>query len=467
MPEDLVAALTGVVRAATHDAQAVAMPPTRLSGGASRETWAFDVKRGDGAVDALILRRDPPGSTRVGSGSMGMEARLLAAAARTGVPVPRIVAASDDPTVLGAPFIIMERIEGETIPRRILRDDAYAAARPLLAAQCGEILARLHRIDPVEVGPLEDVDQVARYRDVLDSLGHAHPAFELGLRWLEANRPTSERRAVVHGDFRNGNLIVGPDGVRAVLDWELAHLGDPLEDLGWLCVKAWRFGVDRPVGGFGDRADLVAAYEAAGGAVVDRGALRWWEAVGTLKWGIMCILQANAHTSGLVRSVELAAIGRRVCENEWDLLELLPAPWSGAGSAGPPEVPTPSPSAEHEAETPAPRGAPHDAPDAASLVEAVREFLERDVLPATSGRVQFHGRVAMNVLAMVEREIAAGPQQARQHATGLRRLGFASDAELAGAIRAGTLDDRIAEVASFVRDTVRAKLAVANPRYVG
>jgi hypothetical protein len=252
-----------------------------------------------------------------------------------------------------------------------------------------------------------------------------------------------------------------------VLDWELAHLGDPLEDLGWLCVKAWRFGVDRPVGGFGDYDDLVAAYEAAGGAAVDRDALRWWEAVGTLKWGIMCILQANAHTSGLVRSVELAAIGRRVCENEWDLLELLPAPWSGAGSAGPPEDATTSSSAEHEAEPSGPGGAPHDAPDAASLVEAVREFLERDVLPATSGRVQFHGRVAMNVLAMVEREIAAGPRQARQHAAGLRHLGFASDAELAGAIRAGTLDDRIEEVASFVRATVRAKLAVANPRYVG
>lgn len=465
MPEDLVAALTGVVRAATHDAEAVAMPPTRLSGGASRETWAFDVKRGDGAIDALILRRDPPGSSRVGSGSMGMEASLLAAAARTGVPVPSIVAASDDPAGLGAPFIIMERIEGETIPRRILRDEAYAGARPRLAGQCGEILARLHRIDPDEVGPLEDVDQVARYRDVLDSLGHAHPAFELGLRWLEANRPSSELRTVVHGDFRNGNLIVGPEGVRAVLDWELAHLGDPLEDLGWLCVKAWRFGVDRPVGGFGDYGDLVAAYEAAGGAPVDRGALRWWEAVGTLKWGIMCILQANAHTSGLVRSVELAAIGRRVCENEWDLLELLPSPWSGAG--GPPHGASGGPLPEREDENSAPAGAPHDAPDSASLVEAVREFLERDVLPATSGRVQFHGRVAMNVLAMVEREIAAGPAQARQHAAGLRRLGFASDAELAAAIRAGTLDDRIEDVASFVRDTVRAKLAVANPRYVG
>ncbi|GAC1517920.1 MAG: phosphotransferase family protein [Acidimicrobiales bacterium] len=330
MSEGLAAALTAVLRDATGDGAAVVTEPTRLSGGASRETWAFDLARGDGTTEALILRRDPPGGARTGPGGMAMEARLLTAAGQAGVPVPRLVVASEDPAPLGAGFVIMERIDGETIPRRILRDAAYAEARPRLAAQCGEILARLHRIDPDAAGPLEDVDQVAQYRDVLDALGQPHPAFELGLRWLESNRPPTRPRVVVHGDFRNGNLIVGPEGVRAVLDWELAHLGDPLEDLGWLCVKAWRFGVDHPVGGFGDYDDLLGAYVAAGGDPVDPDALRWWEAVGTLKWGIMCIMQANAHTSGLVRSVELAAIGRRVCENEWDLLALLPSPWNGA-----------------------------------------------------------------------------------------------------------------------------------------
>jgi aminoglycoside phosphotransferase (APT) family kinase protein len=129
---------------------------------------------------------------------------------------------------------------------------------------------------------------------------------------------------VVHGDFRNGNLIIGPEGIRAVLDWELAHLGDPLEDLGWLCVKAWRFGSPLPVGGFGTIDQLIAAYEGAGGRPVDAGALHWWQVLGTLRWGIICIVQALTHTSGALRSVELAAIGRRVCEVEWDLLELLP-----------------------------------------------------------------------------------------------------------------------------------------------
>jgi aminoglycoside phosphotransferase (APT) family kinase protein len=219
----------------------------------------------------------------------------------------------------------MRRIDGETIPRKILRDDEYASARPLLAAQCGEILARLHTLPADAVAGLEDIDQLEQWRAVLDSVRQPHPAFELAFRWLERNRPPAPSGpTVVHGDFRNGNLIVGPEGVRAVLDWELAHAGDPLEDLGWLCVKSWRFGIDLPVGGFGTYDDLVDAYETAGGPNVNRDALLWWEVLGTLKWGIMCILQTTAHVSRMVRSVELAAIGRRVCEVEWDLLEILP-----------------------------------------------------------------------------------------------------------------------------------------------
>jgi aminoglycoside phosphotransferase (APT) family kinase protein len=291
---------------------------TRLSGGASRETWAFDA-----GGRPLILRRDPPGATRLGPGGMGLEARALQAAGAAGVPVPTLLASADDPTALESAYLIMERIEGETIPRRILRDDTYASALPLLAGQCGRILASLHHVTPEQVPGLEQADQVAQFRDVLDALGQPHPAFELGFRWLEDNRPASARCTLVHGDFRNGNLIIGPDGVRAVIDWELVHAGDPMEDLGWLCVRAWRFGVDLPVGGFGTYDQLLDAYAEASGLSVDREALLWWEVLGTLKWGVMCIMQANGHLSGTVRSVELAAIGRRVCENEWDLLELI------------------------------------------------------------------------------------------------------------------------------------------------
>ena len=318
--EELSRALRDVLVDALGDKAVEVRELRRLSGGASRETWSFEAWRGDGSYSGLVLRRDPPGAP--GSG-MGREARLLSAAADAGVPVPGIVAASDDQAELGSSFIVMERVEGETIPRHILRDEELAGVRPQLAAQCGQALAGIHRIPVGDVPELEHVDQVEAFRVVLDQLGEPHPAFEIGFRWLEANRVGGERTAVVHGDFRNGNLIVGPDGIRAVLDWELAHLGDPMEDLGWLCVKSWRFGQPLPVGGFGTYEQLLDAYEQASGTAVDRAALRWWQTRGTLKWGIMCIMQAARHTSGAVPSVELAAIGRRVCEMEWDLLALV------------------------------------------------------------------------------------------------------------------------------------------------
>jgi len=291
---------------------------TRLSGGASRDTWAFEH---DG--QPLILQRERPGARRA-TGGMECEARLLQAAAAAGVPVAEVVTAGGEDSPLGAPFFVTRRVEGETIARRILRDDEWAGVRPKLAAQCGEALAAIHRIPIDAVPELEQQDQITQYREVFDLFGEPHPAFELGFRWLEHNRPPTERITIVHGDFRHGNFIVGHEGLAAVLDWELAHLGDPMEDLGWLCVKAWRFGAAPPVGGLGEYDDLFTAYAAASGERVDPEVVRWWQTLGTLKWGVMCMMQASAHLNGFSRSVELAAIGRRVCENEYDLLELLP-----------------------------------------------------------------------------------------------------------------------------------------------
>ncbi|MDP4505262.1 phosphotransferase family protein [Nonomuraea turcica] len=292
----------------------------RLPGGASRETWALDVAAADGTRHELVLRLESPGATLEAGATLAAEAVLMRTAFQAGVPVPRIVSS-------GESHILMTRVPGETIPRKILRDDAYATARRRLAAQCGQALAAIHRMPlscvPAAAETAAETDPLRRWRDVLDRLGEPHPVFELALRRLAATRPRPGRRAVVHGDFRNGNLIVGPEGIRAVLDWELAHAGDPLEDLGWLCVKAWRFGSPLPVGGFGTYDDLIHAYERAGGDPVDRDALRWWETFGVLKWGVICVMQTMRHLRGGARSVELAAIGRRVCENEWDLLGML------------------------------------------------------------------------------------------------------------------------------------------------
>jgi aminoglycoside phosphotransferase (APT) family kinase protein len=282
-----------------------------LPGGASQETWSFDVLGDDGRHRPLIARRRvrPPVMQPV------PEAALLRAAAGAGVPVPAVV--------LDEPYLVVERVEGEGNPRRLLRDDAWAAVRPRLAAQCGDSLARIHGIPLAAVPGLPEPDPLGFWRDVLDASGHPHPAFELALRWLEERRPPPAGRVVVHGDFRNGNLIVGPDGLAAVIDWELAHVGDPLSDLAWLCLKAWRYGRPAPVGGFGAVDDLLAAYQAAGGIEVDREALRWWEVQATLRWGVICIIQVRTHLSGEFPSMELAAIGRRVCETVWDLLELI------------------------------------------------------------------------------------------------------------------------------------------------
>lgn len=297
----------------------------RLSGGASRETWSFDAVARDGERHALVLRRDP--GSHAGWSERGIEFALLEAAAAGGVAVPKVWFLLVPDEELGAGFV-MERVEGETIPRRILRDDTYVAARPRLAAQCGEQAARIHALplDRLPKLPVQGArQQIGQYREILDGFGEPHPAFELGLRWLADHAPPgAQSPALVHGDFRNGNFVVGPEGLRAVLDWELAHLGEPVEDLGWLCVKSWRFGVTgQRAGGFGTVDQLLAAYRAAGGREVDPTDLRYWEVMGTLKWGVICEVQAFTHLQGAVRSVELATLGRRVAEMEWDLLELI------------------------------------------------------------------------------------------------------------------------------------------------
>ncbi len=292
----------------------------RLTGGASRETWSFDAALADGGSRGMVLRRDPPSGARM-EGKMSREAAAIEAAARRGVPEPEILAHGDDAARVGAPFVLMSRVDGETVPRRILRDAEYDRVRPRLAEQCGEILARIHSIPTEEVVGLRAPDVLAELRAELDSFSDRSPAFELGMRRLQQSRPDAAARAVVHGDFRNGNLIVGPDGIRSVLDWELAHLGDPMEDLGWLCCRCWRFGVvERPVGGFGDYADLFRGYERVAGTPVDPEVVGWWELFGCLRWGALCLIQAWRHLSGQDPSIELAAVGRRVWEQEYDTL---------------------------------------------------------------------------------------------------------------------------------------------------
>jgi aminoglycoside phosphotransferase (APT) family kinase protein len=299
-----------------------------LSGGASRQIWGFQVHGGDGREHELVLRTGKPGApdgdTSGGlNAGMELEAASQRAAAAAGMPVPAVLCASDDTSALGCGYLVSARVPGETIPRRILRS-ATPGARQRLLAQSATALAALHAADPDSVPGLPEHDPLVLWGHWMDSLGQPSAVFEVALRWLLHHRPAPGGSAIVHGDFRLGNLMVDDSGLAAVLDWELVHRGDPLEDLGWFCVRAWRFGADdRPAGGLGSIEEFIAGYERAAGRLVDRDALRWWQVLGTLRWGVLCQYQADRHLSGQTRSVELAAVGRRACENEWDLLELL------------------------------------------------------------------------------------------------------------------------------------------------
>ena len=289
----------------------------RLSGGASRETWKFSV--GD---ESFILQRVRPQRP----GGLGAEPEVLRRAFAHGVKVPELIVDGSDSEALERPFMIVRAVAGETIARKIQRDDVFSVARTRLVAHMGSQLALIHQVPAEGLVGLVHEDQLESYRKVLVDTGQTHPVFEVAIRWLQAHRPegmASVAHRLVHGDFRLGNMLVDAEGLSCVLDWELAHLGDPMEDLGWLCVRAWRFGAAPPVAGLGRYEELFDAYESASGARPDPEVVRWWEVLGTLKWGIMCIIQTQTHLSGVSRSHELAAIGRRVCENEYDLLNLL------------------------------------------------------------------------------------------------------------------------------------------------
>ena len=419
----------------------------RLTGGASRETWSFTALPRGGSPRRLVLRRDPPGSDR--PDGMAHEAAAIAAAGRAGVAVPRLVDSGTDPALLGAPYLISEHVDGETIARRLLRDPEYADVRAGLAAELGRTLARIHSIGVDAVPGLTTIEPLEDLRQAYDALGEPLPAIEIALRWLAKRRPDEVPETVVHGDFRTGNLIIDPAGLRAVLDWERVHRGDPREDLGWLCVKCWRFGSPLPAGGFGTVDQLLDGYAEVAGHRPDPEAVRWWQIYGTAWWAVGCRGMAERHLSGQTPSVELAALGRRVCEQEHDLLLALGLP------------------AEPDGTYPrAPGSDLHGHPTAAELVAAVSMFLREDVMAGTEGRLNFLARVAANVLDGVEREVLFGPEQERRHRERLATFAQADQAGLAAAIRAGVLDAEDPALLAAVRAAVTDRLTVANPRYL-
>jgi len=306
-----------------------AMP---LAGGASRDSWAVTAQIG-GQTERLVIRKDYPTQINENALTRAREFRLMQRAYESGVKVARVRWLCDDPDVLGLPFFIMDFVEGVSIGRKVITLPELENARRVLPEQMAEQLARIHRMNvsdltflraPVDNDPARTV--IDETYGVLDTLGVRSPALEFALRWASERAPSAPRITFVHGDFRIGNLLVTPQGLSAVIDWEFGHIGDPIEEIGYLCMRDWRFGNGRlRAGGLSDRERFILAYEQASGHTVDRSAADWWELVGNIRWGVICLAQAERHLSGKDLNVELASLGRRSAEMQFEALRIIEA----------------------------------------------------------------------------------------------------------------------------------------------
>ncbi len=434
----------------------------QLSAGASQETYRIRMATKDGEEQFALRRCQPTagGASSVGRITLADEAALFRAAAGGGIPGPEVryvLQAGDD---LGEGFL-MQWLDGETLGQRIVHSEELAGVRPGLARECGEILGRLHALDLEQHGlgdrlpvvePAQLVQETwALYRD----LDVPVPMIDYAWRWLNQNLPENPRCTLVHGDFRNGNLMVTPRGINAVLDWELAHVGDPVRDLGWLCVNSWRFGnATLPVGGFGEIDDLLAGYESTSGVAVTRPEVTFWQVFGSFWWAMATLQMADAWRSGATPSLERPVIGRRSSEAQMDCVNLLiPGDYTlpdkredlAAGS----QLPMP-----------------------AELLSGVRSFLREQAAPQLPPHDSFLARVAANSLGIAQRELLYGAEcAAAEHTRLAALLGEDGDLDtLRRALVTALRDDLPLDtpgLAEHLRQTVACQLNIDQPRYWG
>jgi aminoglycoside phosphotransferase (APT) family kinase protein len=433
----------------------------RLSGGASQETYRLTLAT-DAGARCVCMRRAPGGivipvEARINPG-LATEALLMRCARAVGVPEPEVFYVLNEADGLGEGFI-MEWLEGEALGARIVRSPEFEALRPRLAYECGRVLARIHGIDLEATGladrlktttPEEYVRQTwERYQ----AFHTPQPMIDYTARWLLAHLPEQPRMALVHNDFRNGNFMVDPDGIVAVLDWEVAHIGDPMRDLGWICTSSWRFGNSaRPVGGFGDYADLFRGYEEESGTPVDPDQVRFWEVFGSYWWAVGCLGMAEHYRVGPDMTVERPAIGRRSSECQVDCANLL--------IPGPVTLVEPRQLADRD-----------DMPRVDELLISVRDFLRDDIMAATSGRLNFLARVAGNSLDIVLREDQRGEACRDHELARLQALFGTGDAlsplrwRLTEGLRDGSIPLDLPGLAEHLRATVVNQLAIDQPKY--
>lgn len=446
----------------------------QLTAGASQQTFRITLEGRKGETLTYAMRRAQPGleSSSYGQLPPSLEVELLKLAASGGVPVPAInyVLALDDG--LGDGYI-MEWLEGETMGQRIVKLPELADVRQSLAFDCGQALAKIHGLPVSDLlsTKLHKVSPEALVRETWDAyiaLDTPQPMIDFTAQWLLNHLPDDSRSTLVHGDFRNGNLMVTPAGIKAVLDWELCHIGDPMRDLGWLCVNSWRFGNrSLPVGGFGKIEDLIAGYESVSNHVVDLEALRFWEVFGSFWWSITTLGMAQTWRTGETPSVERPVIGRRSTEAQMDCVTLLI----------PGSVTTLSSNLEDQ-----------NLPSASELVSSVQSYLREHVLFKLEGADNFLARVAINSLSIAERELACRTEAERVEYRGLQRLLAGSTHvtedqcpqsengpektdtltdlrwKLVGALRSSLPLD-VAILTDHLRQTVAHRLSIDQPKY--
>jgi aminoglycoside phosphotransferase (APT) family kinase protein len=432
----------------------------QLTAGASQETYRVTLRTDTGEQSLALRRAQPTSRDQAGVGGLSLttEAKLIELANSGGVPVPEVLCVLQPEDGLGEGFL-MEWLEGETLGQRINRSEALAGIRPGLARECGQILGRIHQLDWLKAGLAGELTVVepdalveetfAIYRE----LSLPQPMIDYCWRWLRDNLPRESHRTLVHGDFRNGNLMVAPSGVRAVLDWELSQVGDPVRDLGWICVNSWRFGNrELPVGGFGTVEDLLSGYRDVTGVEVSLEQLHFWQVFGSFWWSIVTLQMANAWRTGEAPSLERPVIGRRSSEAQMDCVQML--------IPGDFELP----------DTDTPLAAGTQLPMPAELLEGVVDFLRDEIADRLDPHRKFLSRVAANSLRIAQRELRFG-----------RTLSEAEQRRLAGLLETdGSLDELRTELsrrlrqslpldtpglAAHLRQTVAGQLAIDQPGY--
>lgn len=427
----------------------------QLTAGASQQTFRISVRHREGHEAKYALRRAQPGLERSSYGqvSPSVEAELLELASSAHVPVPKVIESLHSTDGLGDGYL-MEWLQGETMGQRIVKLPELQSARENLAFECGQALARIHAIEVTDrlqevlhsVSPEELVRETWEAYITLET---PQPMIDFTAQWLLRNLPAPSDSTLVHGDFRNGNLMVAEQGITAVLDWELCHLGDPMRDLGWLCVNSWRFGRrDLPVGGFGTVDELVAGYEAQAGNCIDRDALHFWEVFGSFWWSVTTLGMAQTWRTGETPSVERPVIGRRSSEGQMDCVHLL--------------IPGDIDSALLQRQQ-------TELPTSAELVNSVRTHLKTSVLERLDGADKFLLRVAMNSLAIAERELQLTPTLESEELG--RLMALVGEGELAElrwrlvhALRSGEFPNDSC-LYEHLRLSVAGRLSIDQPTY--